>query len=139
MESHHQVELELDKVASISDSGAQNLQIGSDLVESLLTSWTKPKRVYLIIDRIDLFDGGPDFDTLDLIEQILKVISKVKAEVKVCIVACSLTCVGLDRDDKVNEQWKTWRSLPENQEIGLDKLVPVFKAGWHQQERGHQN
>jgi hypothetical protein len=128
--SFKHVEQELQDPAWTSPSVAKRHQIQCDLLISLLNSWTGSTRIYLIIDRLDKFDGAFDGNPYDLIREILCIVSKTACEVKVVITADSL--VWRDGDTEIISQWKDWRGDPE---LKSDKIAPIYlHTRWHQPE-----
>ena len=107
----------------------ERLRSRTDLVVFLLNSWTKSKRIYFVIDRIDKFGHGPDDTPEDLIEEILQVVGGINHEVKVFIVASSLICLGTD--DKINMQRTIWHAKPG---LTIDKERIFGRGGWRQRE-----
>lgn len=84
------VEQELKDSAWTSSSVEKKHRIQCDLLIWLLNSWSESTRIFMIIDRLDKFDAGPDDNPYDLIYEILRIISRTTGTVKLVITADSL-------------------------------------------------
>lgn len=128
--SFKQVQQEVEDPAWTSPSAEARHQVQSDLLISLLNSWTKSTRVYLIIDRLDKFGGESDDNLYDLIREILRIISNTTLEIKLLIIADSL--IWGDDDKQAMSQWKDWRGDPD---LKWDKISSLhLRTRWHQPE-----
>ena len=126
------VEQELKDPAWTSPSVGERHLIQCDLLIWLLNSWMGSTRIYMIIDRLDKFDGEPDDNPYDLIHEILYIVSKTTSDVKVVITADSL--VWRDTDKEINSQWKNWRGDPD---LTWGKISSIYsRTRWHQPEIG---
>lgn len=114
-------EQELKDPAWTSPSVGERHRIQCDLLISLLNSWTGSTRIYMIIDRIDKFDGQPDDNPYDLIREILRIVSKTTCKVKVVITADSL--VWRDSDKEIVSRWRDWRGDPE---LTWTKIASIY-------------
>lgn len=126
------VEQELKDPTWTSPSPAKRHRIQGDLLISLLNSWTGSKTIYMIIDRLDKFDGEPDDNPYDLIREILRIISKTACTIKLVIIADSL--VWGDDNKEIMAQWKDLRGDPE---LTWARISSIYtRVRWHQPQIG---
>lgn len=130
LEHYKTVEQTLKRPTWRSTEREVKLQQRIDLMISLLDSWTRSKRIYMVIDRIDKFEHEPEDTPEDLIEEILAAVGKMNREVKVFIVGSSLTC--LNSDEKLNTQRRIWH---RKSDLTIFKDRIYGRGGWRQGRR----